>query len=357
MILGRKRAVADAAVAVIVPAKDESRFLGDCLKSIADQSFTNFECLVVDDGSTDDTARIAKQFAKSDPRFRVTSNASPKGPSAARNTGMAKTSAPLITFLDGDDFFYPGSIEHRVEALEGSTFEWVAGTYCDWQPTALEQDQTPPDRSAASRQERVGFVHGPECPFIVTAPLVRREVLERVGGFDEQLPAAEDFDLWVRILREGYTFSYVPIIGVAYRQNGAGLVFSESATHAEHSISIIERQYADLSGEVDPPFLAQPLPHYQLEHTRAQRLLRTYALAKASDHGDHVERIERLLSADLGVLERAGLDIDTVLEGGTWRASRGVDGLSNEGLRSRFVDELKASLRSGDGSPAEPASS
>ncbi len=346
MILGRKKSQPspEPVVAVIVPAKDEARFLADCLQSIRDQDFADFECLVIDDGSSDETAQIANEFAKADPRFRVVSHPVPKGPSAARNTGIAQTSAPLVTFLDGDDFLYPGSIGRRVEALNEAEHEWVAGTYCDWQPTALQQDQTPPDREAASRAGIIGFAHGPECPFIVTAPLVRREVLEQVGGFNEQLPAAEDFDLWVRVLRDGYTFVYVPVIGVAYRQNGAGLVFSESALHAELSMAIIERQFEDLSGVDSAPLLSRPLPHYQLEHTRAQRLLRTFALAKASDHDGQVQRIGQLLSSDLAILERAGLDIDTVLTHGTWRASRGVDGLSNEGLRSRFVEELKAAL-------------
>lgn len=336
----------DPIVTVVVPARDDARFIRPCLRSIREQWFPSLECVVVDDGSSDDTLRIAEEFADKDERFRVVSHATPRGPSAARNTGISNSSAPFVTFLDADDFLYPHSIRRRVEALLLADPALVAGTFCDWQTTAQNQGRKPPDRAAAVREEMVGFVHGPECPFIVTAPIVRRSILERVGGFDEALPTAEDFELWVRILREGYTFVYVPIIGVAYRQKSSGMVFTQSALHAEAAVSIIERQHDDLLGEQRAPLLNRPLPHYQLQYARTRRLLRTYALAAANNELDDVDRIGRLIPTDLDSLTRAGLDVDGELRAGAWRASRAIPEFRDQEARAQFVQQLARQLRS-----------
>ena len=331
-------------VTVVVPAKDGGEFIRPCLRSIREQWYPSLECVVVNDGSTDDTLSIAEEFADKHERFRVVSHATTRGPSAARNTGLANSSAPFVTFLDADDFLYPHSIRGRVEALLAADSEIVAGTYCDWQTTPQNEGPKPPEREPATKEELVGFAHGPECPFIVTAPMVRRSVLQQVGGFDEAMPTAEDFDLWIRVLREGYTFSYVPLIGVAYRQKSSGLVFSESAQHAEASMEVIEQQYNDLSGNVDAPELSRPLPYYQLQSARARRLLRTYALASAMNEVDDARRIERLLSADLDSLVRAGLNVEGELRAGAWRASRAIPELRDNKERAEFVHGLATQL-------------
>lgn len=335
----------DPVVAVVVPAKDDAEYLRACLRSIREQWFKPLECVVVDDASTDDTLEIASEFAEKDARFSVVSHETSRGPSAARNTGVAHTSAPFVTFLDADDFLYQHSIKRRVKALLDADPGRIAGSFCDWQAVAQKQGRKNPERDAATRGEVVGFVHGPECPFIVTAPVVRRSVLEQVGGFDEVLRTAEDFDLWIRVLREGYTFTYVPMIGVAYRQNAGGLVFSESASHAESAMAVIERQYEDLSGQAGKPELSLPLPHYQLECARAKRLLRTYALAAATDESEDAARIRHLLQADLSMLERAGLHTEGELRAGAWRASRALPSLRDRHAREQFVERLLTELR------------
>ncbi len=331
-------------VSVIVPAKNAAPYLGACLDSIRSQSLAELECVVVDDGSSDDTARIAQRVADVDTRVSLISHVESRGPSAARNTGITNSSAPFVTFLDADDFLYPESIQLRVEALENADPEVVAASYCDWQPTPEDQGQEPPERAPANRSN-LGFVHGPECPFIVTAPVVRRRALERVGGFNESLRTAEDFDLWVRILRNGHTFTYVPIIGVAYRQNSTSLMFSESAGHAEASMSVMDWQYEDLSASNDAPVLSRPVSYYQLECAKARRLLRTYALAAACGHHEGVDRIGRLLRNDLHALIRAGLDVENELRGGAWRASNALPELQDGAAQERLVQTLATQLR------------
>ena len=334
----------DPVVTVVVPAMNDAQFLRTCLRSIREQWFQQLECVVVDDGSTDDTASIAQEFADKDERFSTVSHATSRGPSAARNTGVSHSSAPFVTFLDADDFLYQHAIKSRVEALQQADQSRVAGSFCDWQSTPQNEAPQTPSRAAAKKDHVVGFVHGPECPFIVTAPIVRRSVLAEVGGFDESPRTAEDFDLWVRILRQGYTFVYVPRIGVAYRQKSTGLVFSESAFHADSAVSVIERQYEDLSGHDDAPMLDLPLPHYQQRYATVRRLLRTYALAAANNKQDDVDRIGQLIPEDLDSLQHAGLDVAGELRAGVWRGSKAIPELRNKPARAALVNQLVEQL-------------
>ena len=327
-------------ISIVVPAKDEARFIRPCLRSIREQWFNGWECLIVDDGSQDETLDIAEEFAEKDSRFRVISHAESRGLAAARNTGIASTSAPYLTFLDADDFLYQHALRRRLESLSTLERPTVAGSYCDWQPTREKQGRNPPEREPADRHKLLGFVHGPECPFIATAPLVRRDIIEEMGGFDETLPTAEDFDLWVRILRAGYTFVYTPVVGVAYRQKSSGMIFSGTAFHARASGKIIDDQYVDLSGSPDAPLLAKPISHYQREHTQARRLLRSFAIAAAADDADGQEEIKALLRSPISILERAGLDVRGELRAGLSRASRAFPALASAEAKDQAVDEL-----------------
>jgi|GEM_PF-3338992 len=138
-------------VTVVVPAKNDARFIRPCLRSIREQWYPALECVVVDDGSTDGTHEIAAEFAEKDDRFRVVSHPTTRGPSAARNSGLAASTAPYVTFLDADDFLYQHAIRRRLEALQQADSDRVVGSFCDWQPTAEYQGRDVPERPPAER--------------------------------------------------------------------------------------------------------------------------------------------------------------------------------------------------------------
>ena len=92
------------AVSVIIPAYNQSIYINESVRSVLGQSYQDFELIVVDDGSTDETPQILAKIQ--DPRIRIVRQSN-SGLSAARNTGLRESSAPLVTFLDSDDFFLP----------------------------------------------------------------------------------------------------------------------------------------------------------------------------------------------------------------------------------------------------------
>jgi hypothetical protein len=200
---------------VIVPAYGVADFLGEALSSVRAQSFADWEVVVVDDG---DTSRAASAFApfRRDPRMRLlqTDNA---GLPAARNRAVAAARADVIALLDGDDLYEPDYLARMLQALEEDpALGFVA---CDAQLFG-----------AGVRRPRL---YSKACPIqgpvtlervltrqvnIFVAAVVRRSALESAGGFDARLRAAEDLDLWVRLLALGWRGAVVAAPLARYRR-------------------------------------------------------------------------------------------------------------------------------------------
>jgi GT2 family glycosyltransferase len=183
-------------VAVVIPAHDSARWLGEAIASVRAQSVPVAELVVVDDGSRDDSADLAERAGA---RVVRQENA---GPGAARNRGLAATRSPLVAFLDADDRFLPEKLARQLPALADPR---VAACCSDaW----LLRDGERVGRKNAGRDvpEALTFdllLRG--NPVVMSSVVARRDALLRAGGFDEDsvLIATEDYDLWLRLSREG----------------------------------------------------------------------------------------------------------------------------------------------------------
>lgn len=208
-----------ARVAVIVPAYGVAHLLGEALHSLQAQTFTDWECVVVDDGAPDDVAGAVAPFLD-DPRicFLKTGNG---GVGAARNRAIAHCNAPLLTLLDGDDRLRPGYLEHVVPALEADPDARLAT--CN----ALIFGAVPKERNCfAKKQGKADGVRGSLSDVldrsfgVYIGSTFRRTDFEAVGGFDTTMSHAEDFDFWVRLLILGGHALYVNKVLAEYRVRG-----------------------------------------------------------------------------------------------------------------------------------------
>lgn len=202
---------------VVVTALNEQRYLSSCLRSIQRQHGVKFGLIVVDDGSTDDTTAIAKAAAASDNRVRIIRHDSPKGLSTARNAGLAAATAPWVTFVDGDDFLLPGALRARLERLANAPSDTI-GAYGDWISVPERMPLLPVRRRAASRPDVWMVTSNKRVPFIVSAPVLAREIVEQLGGFDDRWTTAEDAEFWRWWLRLQARTVYTPHLCVAYRR-------------------------------------------------------------------------------------------------------------------------------------------
>jgi glycosyltransferase involved in cell wall biosynthesis len=225
------------AVSVVVASYNYGRFLAGALDSALGQTLRDLEVIVVDDGSTDETAEVVKPYL-SDPRVRY-QRTDHVGQSAAKNTGIRMARARLIAFLDADDLWLPEKLEKQLTLLSAEPTLGVIYSrrlLIDEQGRALEYDQPVLHRGRVmDAMFRANFV----C---FSSALVHRRVLKHVGLFDESLTLAIDYDLWLRVAAR-YRFDYVDEPLVKYRTGHANL--SQRTEERLTAVFGIMRRFAD----------------------------------------------------------------------------------------------------------------
>jgi glycosyltransferase involved in cell wall biosynthesis len=188
------RATVLPTVSVVTPARDIASWIGAAVRSVLDQTFVDFEYIIIDDGSVDSTAEIASSFA--DDRLTVLRTEG-RGLSAARNAAIAASTGRYVAFLDGDDLWMPKKLERHVAVLEAHpeidlTFSW--SRIIDESGAGIGYRQRATPGAAGFTEVMTSDVIGNG-----SAVVVRRSALEMAGPFDETLRAATDFDEWLRI--------------------------------------------------------------------------------------------------------------------------------------------------------------
>lgn len=212
--------MAELPVSVVIPARNAARFISATLKSLRAQSADDFEVIVIDDGSTDDTAAIVRHEAGSDGRIRIVSGPG-KGVSAARNAGLAEAKGALVLFLDADDLLAADALERlRATLDEGDGVAALGGVARitedgdplpgnDNRPLAKEPDQL----AALLRKNYV--VNG-------GALMIRTGEARAAGGFDPGLVHGEDWEFWCRLAERGRILINEGAPVLLYRQVASG---------------------------------------------------------------------------------------------------------------------------------------
>ena len=243
-------------VSVIVPCHNAADFLSDALRSVAGQSFSDFECLIIDDGSTDDSVSVAADFIGSDARFRLIELPTNRGAAAARNAGLADACGRWVTLLDADDLYLPDRLERLVALGEARQADMVIDDLIVTKFPNItplhrafgfsgERDFSQEDFFRRSRVFRPSMAAG------YIQPLMRRDLLDRIGArYDPSVPSGEDF------LFYGHLFSTRPrclatdYAGYVYRQRPGSLsqVDTHLHVHADQSARLAREFGGSLSG-------------------------------------------------------------------------------------------------------------
>lgn len=214
------RGTGDPVVSVIIPTQDYARYLPEALESVRTQTFGDWECIVVDDGSTDETPAVLSKSEAEDARIR-SARQPRQGPSAARNRGLNLCQGRYVQFLDADDVLAAGKLERHVEALDQAPdIDIVYGParyFDDDDPGRVLRDGLRDDDVGSLRP-----VSGNTSDVLerlldanimtIVSPLVRRSVFDHVGTFDERLDRLEDWDLWLRCAVAGQRFLFIPSV-------------------------------------------------------------------------------------------------------------------------------------------------
>ena len=189
-------------ISVIIPTYNRAAYLGKAIDSVLDQTFSDFELIVVDDGSTDDSGSVARQREG----INFISMIENSGVSKARNIGIKQARGKLICFLDSDDLWIKDKLERQIIYMNSE--EKPEACYTDeiWVRNGKRVN------SGKRHQKYSGEILSYCLPLCIISPssvMLRAEVFDEIGLFDESLPACEDYDLWLRLAAR-YSVEFIP---------------------------------------------------------------------------------------------------------------------------------------------------
>ena len=210
-------------VSVIIPTYNCEAYIAETLNSVLNQTFQGLELIVVDDGSTDRTREIVASYSAP---VRLISQTN-SGVCAARNFGIREAKGQYICLMDHDDYWFPEKLALQVEEMSRDPETGlVYSTFIWWFPSAEGVFPNPDSFESASGSTGIddefsGWIYHLlllDCWVLTSSALIRAEVFEKCGAFDESLPYSEDWDLWLRISQE-YPFTKLKKPLTLYRQH------------------------------------------------------------------------------------------------------------------------------------------
>jgi len=199
-------------ISVVIPAFNSERCIGRAIESILSQTFSDYEIIVVDDGSTDGTADAVKKFGDR-VRYIYQQNA---GPARARNAGLKIASGQWIAFLDADDEWLPDKLRQQVELLDRNRdLRWCSTNryQADERRKALVGNKAAITKALKGREYFPNYFSAAmagKCPIVTSAIVVRKDVFDELGDFDPQYLRGQDLDMWWRIAHYYPKIGYIP---------------------------------------------------------------------------------------------------------------------------------------------------
>jgi len=179
-------------VSIIIPTYNRIKFLKDSIESVLKQDYNNFELIVVNDGSTDGTDKFLEQYKKN---IKVIEQKN-SGVSAARNRGIEYSNGKYIALLDSDDYWMPGKLSAQINFFKSNPDARICQTDEIW---IRNEKRVNPKKKHKKPEGDIFFKSLELCLVSPSAVMFEKTLMDEIGMFDENMPACEDYDLWLRI--------------------------------------------------------------------------------------------------------------------------------------------------------------
>lgn len=242
-------------VSVVITCYNYGKFLRDCVRSVANQTFTALELIIVNDGSNDDSLVVAQACVQEFPALRITVVDQPNSgqPALARNAGIRSAQGEFILPIDADDQIAPGYLAEAIKVIDAKP--GVDLVYCD----SLFDDGKSRCRKTPGRFDVKSLSAANQ---LVYCCVYRRKIWERVGGYRDNVRGYEDWDFWLAACLAGAKAAYIPCVGLLYNDKNSG-VYSQTVAHhqtrtaqvrlnnrAAYSAQQLEQAQAVVAGKV-----------------------------------------------------------------------------------------------------------
>lgn len=235
-------------VSVIIPAFKVAQFIDETLKSVFAQTFRDFEVIVINDGSPD-TDELEAQLKRFEGRVIYLKQAN-KGAGAARNAGLRVAQGEFVAFLDGDDMWLPEFLDHQLRLIKsGDGYDLVYADAVNFVDGVLSKS-TNMDFNPSEGEVTPYSLITIRCSVITSSVVARRERILNVGLFDENFPNSQDFDLWLRLAKDGARITYQRTV-LVHRRVYDGSLASNPINSLTGQIKVLEKTYrrTDLTTE------------------------------------------------------------------------------------------------------------
>lgn len=229
-------------VTVVVPCYNYAHFLGETLDSVMAQTYINWECLIIDDGSTDNTKEVAKKYCEIDKRFKYIYQTN-LGLSAARNKGISEATGEYIQFLDSDDLITPEKFRHQVTSFLSN--EQVDMIYSNYHLMTADGSR----RWGVETTNWIVMKHQPFKEFLnywekgftipIHAYLFKRSCFTKWGNFDVTLPTHEDLALQLNFSLHGANYKMVDEVSSIYRVHPSSMAKDFTKMHKGYLMALI----------------------------------------------------------------------------------------------------------------------
>jgi len=330
-------------VSIVMPVYNSEKYLEETIKSVLGQSYSNFELIIVDDGSTDNSLNIAREFAKKDKRVAVIALKENQGFAKARNEGLKRAKGEFITGMDSDDIMLPNAIKARVEFLNSHPeVDLVFGKIhkvIDREGNLIENAFSEEIQQFHRREKDNNFYGKVKelelwIPSADVTSMLRRNLLFQTGYYEESLLVGADKDFFFRALRRSNP-AYVPEPVVLYRlhdSNLSGMVDEESGEWVRRPENTAQSRY-----------LEELLRDYRREIEDPKKVCGGIKLLNAKEGGRSMRNIKKGNFSE-GSIGKSTSDDNRILEG----PSQVELLLGQIAHMAEVIDDLRAKIRNQD---------
>jgi glycosyltransferase involved in cell wall biosynthesis len=239
-------ATADPVVSIVMPTHNRADYIGAAIASVLEQTYADWELVIVDDGSTDDTREVVAQFLPRDPRIRYVQEEENRGIALSRNNGVARSRGRYIAMLDSDDAWgSPDKLALQVAALDADPQLDIVGTWLEYIDEKGERTGARLSHPTDDASIRAIQIHR-NC-FAQSSVMFRKDAFERAGGYDPHFVVADDHDLWLRMGRSR-RFATLPRYDLLYRKHAGNITQTRRVKAARESLEVLRRHRAYYPG-------------------------------------------------------------------------------------------------------------
>jgi glycosyltransferase involved in cell wall biosynthesis len=233
-------------VSIILPLYNGENFIEQTLESIARQSFTDSELIIVDDGSTDNSCTIIKRIS-SESEYPILKNLQilskeNGGVASARNFGIKATKGKYLAFIDQDDLWVPQKLEQQIAALESSTATWCYSSYLRFYADGREKIRK---RGSSDRIKTLGSLVFGKLFIPPSTVLIEKSVCEEEGGFVSEFTPSDEWDLFLT-LAEKHAPVYCPEVLVRFRSHSASTAKKQKRKIFDAQLKVLEKHFSKL---------------------------------------------------------------------------------------------------------------